>query len=95
MNEQKGPFGDMVPLDTGVFVPRRLHDELFEHVTARVEKLKYDEPYKAKEMVDPSFYATQAPWIVGRCVSHWERHHDLPLHFLGCRYCSVRYYGRT
>jgi len=85
----------MVALDSGVLVPRKLHDELFEHVSARIPVLKYSKPYKAKDMVERRYYASKDPWFVGRCVSHWERHHELGVRFLGCRYCSVRYYERT
>jgi hypothetical protein len=95
MNKQKGPSQDMVPLDNGILVPRALHDELFEHVRSRIPVLKYGKPYKAKDMVEPHYYASKDPWFVGRCVSHWERHNELQLRFLGCPYCSVRNYERT
>lgn len=94
-DKKKGPPRDMVQLYSGVFVPRVLHDELQQHVRARLPILEYGERLKAKEMVARDYYATLNPWLVGACVSHWERHRDLPLRFLGCPYCSVRYYQRT
>jgi len=95
MSKQKGPLQDMVPLHSGVLVPRALHDELHEHVRTQLPSRKYRKPLKAKDMVAHSYYVNLDPWLVGACVSHWERHHEIEVRFLGCPYCSVRYYERT
>jgi len=95
MTKKKGPSQDMVPLRSGVLVPRTLHDELHQHVRTQLPSLNYGKPLKARDMVARNYYATLDPWFVGACVSHWERHDELPVRFLGCPYCSVRYYERT
>ena len=95
MNKQNRLSQDMVQLHSGVHVPRALHDELQEHVGTQLQGMAYGKPLKAKDMVARNYYATLDPWRVGACVSHWVRHNELPLRFLGCQYCSVRYYERT
>ena len=95
MTRQKGPMPDAVRLSNGLYVPRAVHDELFEKVVAGIRQLSYDRPYKAREMLEPLYYAHRDPWQVGGCVADWERAGLLRVRFLGCRYCSVRYYGRT
>lgn len=95
MSKRKGLPQDMVALSSGILVPRAVHDALLEHVAARIPDLAHGLPYKAKEMVAQQLYAQLDPWQVGYCVADWERTQTLPLRFLGCRYCSVRYYRRT
>lgn len=94
-NRSRGAADDMVQLRNGVYVPRRLHDELREHIRPRLRSLKGAPRLKAKEMVAGDYYATLNPWTVGACVSHWESSGELPLRFLGCPHCSVRYYEVT
>jgi len=94
MSKQHGSSHDMVRLSSGIYVPRSFHDELFEHVAARITELKYAKRYKAKDMVNPTYYALHDPWQIGYCVAHWERERQLAVRFLGCPYCSVKYYAR-
>ena len=68
-SKKKGPPQDMLPLYSGVLVPRAFHDELHQHVRTRLPDLKYGEPLKAKNMVARNYYATQS--MAGRrLVSH-------------------------
>jgi hypothetical protein len=85
----------MVQLRSGVCVPRKVHDELHGHIRPRLPRLKDVPRLKAKDMVAADYYATLNPWLVGACVSHWEHRGELPLRFLGCPYCSVRFYRVT
>ena len=94
MTKQKGPLQDAVRLSSGIYVPKAVHDDLFEHVKAGIQRLKYDRPYKARDMLEPHYYSGQDPWQVGGSVADWERHGDISVRFLGCPYCSVRYYER-
>ena len=94
-DKKKGPRPDMVQLHNGVYVPRKVHDELHGHIRPRLRQLKDMSRLKAREMVATDYYATLNPWVVGACVSHWEHRDELPLKFLGCPYCSVRYYRVT
>ena len=91
----KGPRQDMVQLQNGVYVPRSVHDELYGHIRPRLVRLTDEPRLKAKDMVTAGYYATLNPWVVGVCVSDWERQRRLPLRFLGCPYCSVRFYEVT
>lgn len=95
MSKTKGPMADAVRLSSGIHVPRAVHDELFEHVMVGIGRLAYDRPHKARAMLEAQYYARVDPWQVGGCVADWERHHLIPVRFLGCPYCSVRYYERT
>ena len=98
MRTQRGPSGAMVELDSGVLVPTAFHDELLSAIEKGIPRLHKGIPYKAKEAVEPYTYKTRFghdPWRVGYCVAHWERRHQIPLRFLGCPFCSVRYYERT
>ena len=88
----KGSRSDMVQLQNGVYVPRKLHDELYGHIRLRLSPLRDVRRLKAKDMVAADYYVTLDPWVVGACVSHWEHRDELPLQFLGCPYCSVRFY---
>ena len=94
-NKRRGPTDDMVQLQNGVYVPRKVHDELHCHIWPRLSPLRDLSRLKARDMVATNYYATLNPWIVGACVSHWEHRDELPLRFLGCPYCSVRYYAVT
>jgi hypothetical protein len=85
----------MVQLRSGVCVPRKVHDELQDHIRPRLPQYRGVPRLKAKDMVAADYYATLNPWVVGACVSHWEHRDELPLRFLGCPYCSVRYYRVT
>lgn len=88
---------DMVPLSSGILVPREYHDALFCQVTGRIPHLEFGARLKARDMVDPDNYAlcsNAERWRIGCCVAHWEREEKIPVHFLGCPYCSVRYYER-
>lgn len=95
MNKRRGPRDDMVRLASGILVPRVFHDELLEHVTARIPDLKHGARHKAKAMVEPQYYARHDPWWIGGCVADWERKGMVRVHFLGCPYCTVRFYRRT
>jgi len=94
-DKTKGPRPDMVQLQSGFYVPRRVHDELHVHIHPRLSPLRGLPRLKARDMVDAGYYATLNPWVVGACVSHWEHRGELPLRFLGCPYCSVRFYRVT
>ena len=94
MTKQKGPMRDAVRLSSGLYVSKAVHDDLFEHVKAGIQRLKYDRPYKARDMLEPHYYREQDPWKVGGCVADWERHREISVRFLGCPYCSVRFYER-
>jgi hypothetical protein len=94
--KKRAPSQDMVQLEkSGVFVPRAVHDALYPHILGQLPSLKYGEPLKSKDMVDRKYYITLRPHVVGACVADWELHRRLPIRFLGCPYCSVRYYERT
>lgn len=94
-NKKRGPAKDMVLLQNGVYVSLKVHDELLRHIRPRLSPLRDAPRLKAREMVADDYYATLNPWVVGACVSHWEHRDELPLRFLGCPYCSVRYYAVT
>ena len=94
-NRKRGPAEGMVQLQNGFYVPSKVHDELHRHIWPRLSPLRDVPRLKAREMVAADYYATLNPWVVGACVSHWEHRDELPLRFLGCPYCSVRFYKVT
>lgn len=94
MPKHKGPMPDAVRLSSGIYVPQAVHDELFQNVVIGIRRLTFGRPYKAREMLEPHYYAHLDPWQVGGCVADWERHKQIQVRFLGCPFCSVRYYER-
>jgi len=95
MTKRKVSALDMVELSNGVLVPRRVHDALYPLAYPKIERLSYDRPYKSRDMLEPNDYVRFEPWHVGCCIADWERTGRIPVTFLGCRFCSVRFYGRT
>jgi len=94
MTKLKGPLRDGVPLSSGVIVPRRVHDALYTLAYRKIERLGYGRRYKSRDMLEPNDYGRFQPCHVGYCIADWERTGRIPVRFLGCAYCSVRYYER-
>jgi len=95
MTDRKRPSLDMVELSSGVLIPRRVHDALYPLAYPKIERLGYGRPHKSRDMLEPTDYVRFAPWHVGCCIADWERTRRIPVRFVGCKYCSVRYYERT
>lgn len=97
MSKKKTASKDVVVLSTGVRVSKMFHDELFEKTMANIRTLRYGVPYKSEDIVEPRYWAKHRfdHWHMGCCIADWERRGLIPLRFVGCEYCKVRYYMRT
>jgi hypothetical protein len=94
MPKRKGPQLDTVELSSGIVIPRRVHDALYPLACSKVDSLRYGRPYKSRDMLNSNDYRRFEPRHVGGCVAEWERTGQLAIRFLGCPYCSVRFYER-
>ena len=84
-------------LPNGVEIEEDLYQELIRQIYLVASTLRYGKVYRIHRLVMPEFWCPQPRSIrlkLGRCLAYLEQEGLVPLVFVGCPRCSVKYYRR-
>jgi hypothetical protein len=84
-------------LPNRVDIEPELYEELIRQVHAITPTLRYDKDYQIRQLVTREFWRpldipTQIK--LGKCLAYLEQQGLVPLVFVGCPRCSVKFYRR-